>query len=181
MAILLNKNSFTIVQAKTIFPPRKTSMSCYPMWCIEQGCYYYLAKSAEQKKHTCLHLVVLTLIILMIIDIYCLCLHFSFFSAKNGRLTKNILDYIILAVNIVWWVFPWCQSCRQVTGPEFLCQLDTIFPPTLLLWTGTRILHSMLCWVSVSRCSLGKHQTLTYIESSKCWAVVLPSTKQIVP
>ena len=23
--------------------------------------------------------------------------------------------------------FPWCPSCRQVTGPEFLLQLDTIF------------------------------------------------------
>ena len=24
-------------------------------------------------------------------------------------------------------VFSWCQSCRQVTGPEFLLQLDTFF------------------------------------------------------
>ena len=60
---------------------------------------------------------------------------------------------------------PWCPSCRQITGPEFLCQLDTIFPPTLLLWISTRILYNMVCWASVSRCSLGKCQTLTYIES----------------
>ena len=36
---------------------------------------------------------------------------------------------------------------------------------------STRILYSMLCLASVSRCSLGKCQTLTYIESCVCWAV----------
>ena len=45
------------------------------------------------------------------------------------------------------------------------------FPPTLLLGISTRILYSMLCWASVSMCSLGKCQTLTYIESCICWAV----------
>ena len=38
----------------------------------------------------------------------------------------------------------------------------------------------MLCWPSVSRSSLGKCQTLTYIDSCLCWAVALPSTEQIV-
>ena len=37
------------------------------------------------------------------------------------------------------------------------------FPPTLLLQIGTRILSSVLHRASVSRCSLGKCQTLTYI------------------
>ena len=45
------------------------------------------------------------------------------------------------------------------------------FPLTLLLWIGTRTLYSMPCWVSVSRSSLGKCQTLTYIQSCICWAV----------
>ena len=46
-----------------------------------------------------------------------------------------------------------------------------LFAPTLLLQISTRILYSMLCWASVSRCSLGKCQTLTYIKSCKCAAV----------
>ena len=40
--------------------------------------------------------------------------------------------------------FPGVPSCRQVTGKEFLHQLDTGFPCTLLLWMSTRILYSML-------------------------------------
>ena len=68
------------------------------------------------------------------------------------------------------WI-PWCPSCRQVTGPMFLHQLETIFLPTLLLWIGTRNLYSMLCGASVSRSFLGKCQTFTYIESCICWAV----------
>ena len=63
------------------------------------------------------------------------------------------------------WCFPECPSCRQVTGPKFLHQQDSIFPPTLLLQIGTRTLYSLLCWASVSKCSLGKCQTLTYIQS----------------
>ena len=55
--------------------------------------------------------------------------------------------------------------------PEFLNQLETIFSPTSLWWIGTKILYSMLCWASVSRCSFGKCQTLIYIESCKSWAV----------
>ena len=27
-----------------------------------------------------------------------------------------------------WLVFPWCPSCREMTVPGFLHQLDTIFP-----------------------------------------------------
>ena len=42
------------------------------------------------------------------------------------------------------------------------------FAPTLLIWIGTRILDTMLCWSSVSRCFLGKCQTFTYIESCEC-------------
>ena len=45
------------------------------------------------------------------------------------------------------------------------------FFPTLLLWISTRTLYSVLCWASVSRSSLGKCQTLTYIESCISWAV----------
>ena len=67
-------------------------------------------------------------------------------------------------------VFPWCPSCRQMTGPEFLHQLGTISPPTLLLQITTRTLYSVLCWASVSRSSPGKCQTLTYTQSSICWA-----------
>ena len=33
------------------------------------------------------------------------------------------------------------------------------------------LLYSVLCWASVSRSSLGKCQTLTYIQSCICWAV----------
>ena len=46
------------------------------------------------------------------------------------------------------------------------------FPLTLLLWISTKTLYSMTCWSSVSRSSLGKCQTLTYIQSCICWAVV---------
>ena len=60
---------------------------------------------------------------------------------------------------------------RQESGPEFQCQLDTIFPPTSLLQIGTMVLYRVLCWASVSRCSLDKCQAMTYIESYKCWAV----------
>ena len=45
------------------------------------------------------------------------------------------------------------------------------FPPTLLLWISIRTLYSILCWASVNRSSLGKCQTLTYIQSCICWAV----------
>ena len=62
--------------------------------------------------------------------------------------------------------FPAVNPAGQVTGQEFLHQLETIFPPTSLLLIGTGILYSMLCWASVSRCSLGKCQTLTYHQSS---------------
>ena len=44
-------------------------------------------------------------------------------------------------------------------------------PPTFLLQIGIRTLYNMLCWASVSRSSLGKCQTLTYIQSCVCWAV----------
>ena len=47
------------------------------------------------------------------------------------------------------------------------------FSPLLLLWIGTRTLHSMPCWALVSRSFLGKSQTLTYIQSCICWAVRL--------
>ena len=67
----------------------------------------------------------------------------------------------------------WCPSCRKVTGPKFLHQLDTIFSPCITTTTGIRTLYSMLCWESVSRSSLGKCQSLTYIKSCICWAVQL--------
>ena len=41
--------------------------------------------------------------------------------------------------------------------------------------SDTRTLCSMQCWASVSRSSPGKCQTLL-----GCWAIALPSTKQIV-
>ena len=47
------------------------------------------------------------------------------------------------------------------------------FPLTLLLWTGTGTLYSVLCWASVSRSSAGKCQTLAYTHSCICWAVGL--------
>ena len=47
------------------------------------------------------------------------------------------------------------------------------FSPTLLLQISTRTLYNMLCWASVSRSSLHKCQTLTYIQSCVCWAVRL--------
>ena len=71
----------------------------------------------------------------------------------------------------LWLVFPWCPSCMQVTGLEFVHWLDTIFPLTLLLWISTRTPYSVPCRASVSRSSLGKCQTLTYIQSCICWAV----------
>ena len=45
------------------------------------------------------------------------------------------------------------------------------FSLTLLLHISTRTLYRMLCWASVSRSSLGKCQTLTYIQSCICWVV----------
>ena len=45
------------------------------------------------------------------------------------------------------------------------------FPLTLLLQISTRTLYSVLCWATMSRSSLGKGQTLTYIQSCVCWAV----------
>ena len=42
---------------------------------------------------------------------------------------------------------------------------------TLLLWIGTRTLYSVPCGASVSRSTLGKCQTLMYIQSCVCWAV----------
>ena len=60
-----------------------------------------------------------------------------------------------------------------VTGPEFLNQLGTISLATLLLQIGTRTLCSMQCWASVSRSSLGKCQSFTYIQSCTCWDVRL--------
>ena len=68
-------------------------------------------------------------------------------------------------------VFPWYPFWRQVTGPEFLHQLGTISPPTLLLQISTRTLYSVLCWAWVNWSSPGKCQTLTYTESCICWAV----------
>ena len=47
------------------------------------------------------------------------------------------------------------------------------FPLKLLLQIGTRTLYSLLCWASVSRSSLGKCQTLTYIQSCICMTVRL--------
>ena len=40
----------------------------------------------------------------------------------------------------------------------------------------------MLCWASVSRCFIGKCQTLTYqiLQMLGCGTIDLPSTKQIV-
>ena len=43
-----------------------------------------------------------------------------------------------------------CSSYRQSSGPEFLPQPDIIYLPTSLLWIGTTILYSILCWASVS-------------------------------
>ena len=54
------------------------------------------------------------------------------------------------------FVFPWCPSCRQGTGLEFLHWLGTIFHLTLLLCISTRLLYSVPCWASVSGSFLGK-------------------------
>ena len=76
-----------------------------------------------------------------------------------------------------------CSFCSLVAGVSLVSILQEgdwakvstpdrhYFPPTLLLLIGTRTLYSMLCWASVSRSSLGKCQTLTYIQSCICWAV----------
>ena len=45
------------------------------------------------------------------------------------------------------------------------------FSLTLLLQIGIKTLYSMLCSASVSRSSLGKCQTLTYIQFYIFWAV----------
>ena len=45
------------------------------------------------------------------------------------------------------------------------------FSTYILLQIRTRTLCSMLCWASVSRSFSGKCQTLTYTQSSICWAV----------
>ena len=51
-------------------------------------------------------------------------------------------------------------DCAKVSTPaRHYC------PPTLLLQISTRTLYSMLCLASVSRSSLGKCQTLIYIQS----------------
>ena len=64
-------------------------------------------------------------------------------------------------------VFPWCPSCRQVTGPEFLLLPDTIFQPTSLLEISMRTMYSALSWASVSSKLVGKCQILTYVKSSR--------------
>ena len=76
---------------------------------------------------------------------------------------------------------PYCTSCRQVTWPEFLHQVDTAFVPTLLLQIGTKILYIVPCWAPVSSCCLGRCQTLTYRvwHMLGYWTIALPSTKQI--
>ena len=38
----------------------------------------------------------------------------------------------------------WCPPCRQVTGPEIVCQLDTIFQYKAILQIGTRTICSVL-------------------------------------
>ena len=42
------------------------------------------------------------------------------------------------------------------------------FPPTLLLCIDTRTLYSILYWALMSKSSVGKCQTLTYIQSCVC-------------
>ena len=60
-------------------------------------------------------------------------------------------------------MFPWCLSCRLVTGPKFLPQPYIVFALTLLIMIGAGILF----WTSVSSHLIGKCQTLTYIKSCK--------------
>ena len=63
-------------------------------------------------------------------------------------------------------------SIQQMSDWAKVSTLATLyFPLTLLLCISTRTLYSMLCWASVSRSSLGKCQTLTYIQPCVCWAV----------
>ena len=68
----------------------------------------------------------------------------------------------------LWWlVFPWCPSCRQVTGLEFPLQPDIIFILTSLLQIDTRIPFDMFSWVSVSSHLVARCETLTFIKSCK--------------
>ena len=49
--------------------------------------------------------------------------------------------------------------CWQVTGIDFLLQIDTIFQCISLVQIGTVILHSMLSWAFLSSQLVGKCQT----------------------
>ena len=122
----------------------------------------------------------------------------SLFWGNNRQhmpvIAKNISSWVRKALYIakahVWvlsgllqpqqLVFPWHASCRHVTGPEFLHQVDAVFPPISLLQIGIRILSNMLYWASVSRWLIHKCQTLTYIKPCEYWAISLPSTKEMV-
>ena len=82
-------------------------------------------------------------------------------------------------VCIFWWlVFPWCPSCRQATGLEFLPQPDIIFLLTLLLLIITRIPFNEVSCVSVSNHSVGKSQTITNIKFCKYAGVLGQSSPQ---
>ena len=62
--------------------------------------------------------------------------------AKVHRSPGNLQDAVMSGA-FVSGIF-WCPSCRQVTGPEFLPQFDTMFQLTSLLQIYTRIAYSML-------------------------------------
>ena len=80
--------------------------------------------------------------------------------------------------------YPGFHPARQVTRPEFLCQLDTSFPHVSLLQISSRIPYSVLNWDLVSRLHVaGKCKTLAYRRSCSvlgCWSIALPNTEQIV-
>ena len=109
-------------------------------------------------------------------------------SEKFSTLLKHIYLWVLSVVlwHLQLWqlVFPWYPICRWVTRSEFLHQLDIIFPPISLLQIGIRNMSSVLYWASLSRCFVGKCQTLTYIKSCDilgCETIALPSAEYIVP
>ena len=108
----------------------------------------------------------------------------SLFLGNNRRHRLVCAKTISSLVRKVLWVAKAHMSPGSFWGPKVLAagiSLVSIlqagdwakvftparhyFPPTSLLWIGTRNLYSMLCWASVSSCSLGKFQTLTIIQS----------------
>ena len=80
----------------------------------------------------------------------------------------HMLQVLSRVLQHLWFwqqVFPWCLSCREVTRPGVLLQLDTVFQHASLLQNVTMIPCSMLSWALVSSQLVCKCQTLTNMKS----------------